>query len=1475
MNPEATEHPDSIAVIGMAARLPGADDIPAFWADLREGMERVERHTREEMIARGAAEPLVDDPAWVNASAPLRDPDAFDAAFFGHAAREASTMDPQHRIFLECAYHAMEESGYDTERYDGLIGVYAGATMNTYVHYNLMPNGEVFDVIGDLQTMIGNDKDFLATRVSYKLDLRGPSLSVQTACSSSLVAVHMACRALLDDECDMALAGGSSLRMPHGAGYLANPGGTSAPDGHCRAFDEDSGGSVPGSGAGAVVLKRLADALRDGDHVHAVIRGTAVNNDGRSKASFTAPSVDGQARVMIRALQRAGLTARDIDYVEAHGTGTPLGDPIEVAALTRAFRADTDERGYCLLGSVKPNIGHLDAAAGIAGLIKTSLVLKHRKVPPVVNFRRPNPKLELETTPFTVPGELTPLDGEGPLHAMVNSLGMGGTNAHAILEEPPALPAGGPSRRRQPVLLSAKTPEALEQMSQALGRWMRENPTAHPADVAYTLAVGRRRMEHRRTVIATDLEDASYALTTPGSSRQRTTEAVGSARTALVFPGQGTQRACMGGRLTSQEPRFAAHLEHCLTLFAERAGVDLRHLVGPDARATDEAQQQLVQTELTQPALFAVEWALGRTLLDLGGRPQALLGHSIGEWVAATLAGVFTLEDAVELVALRGRLMAESVPGAMLYVHLSEAEVERRLPEALTVAAVNAPELVVVAGDTEAVAAFHKQLQTDGVSAGPLAVTRAFHSPLIAKAAEQLCAAVAERTLSAPTLPVVSNVTGRLLDADRAVDPAYWAEQMRLPVRFAQGVRTVADQGVELFLEAGPGHALTTLIQAAGWEGAPPACRTVLETGGKEPQDLLDTLTHMWSLGVDVDWSAYYASEDRRRVSLPLYPFARTRFWLDPAPGGPARTAAATGTGPARLESDRWLHRPTWRLRPLIASEAADGAIVSVRTGVAGEVSDEVVALDRADGGLTAEDLAGHGPLTLLLPVDVGADAVAAVEVLRKLAASVAAHTGQDRPVRLVVRTAGAARIDAAGGGLIAPTAAALAAAARVAAQEVPQLATCLLDGADAESAALRVVTARDTGTVLAEREGLCWESTYSEAPATSSEDRPIAGWLLIGGAGAFGRAFASRVLADGARKAVVLDLESDGGRPLSGPVEYVTGDARDPQVLEAALDRLGGIGPVGVLHAAGLSGESGIGPLTVLDSQAVGAQFDVRAGIARTLAEVVGGRTDIDRVVLLSSLSVPLGGVGGFGYAAASAWLDGYAHSRDRTGGTRWSSVQWEHWQDGPADPRDPRAAYALDEAQLVQSISRLLSAPAAPVLAVATADPAARAAGATPRAARPAADTRATGSAAPVPDEPSAARLSPIQQLLADIWIELLGVEQVRPQDNFFDLGGHSLLAMQLITRLRRELGTELPMITLFETPTLAALAAHLEELGLAPSGRQSAAAEPVSAPAPPAPSPSEDDDTARLAAQVEAMSDEEVQRLLASFEAEEDQS
>ncbi|HVX65868.1 MAG TPA: type I polyketide synthase, partial [Bryobacteraceae bacterium] len=663
----------AIAIVGMAGRFPGARNVREFWRNLRGGVESVRRFTDDELRSAGVSEELLSDPNYVKAGVVLDDVGLFDAPFFGFSPRDASIMDPQHRHFLECAWEALENAGHTPEGFRGSIGVYAGSGMNTYLIYNLLANRQLVESAGlFLLKQTGNDKDVLATRVSYQLDLRGPSINIQTACSTSLVAVHMACQSLLNHECDMALAGGVTIELPHGTGYVYREGEILSQDGHCRSFDAASTGTIFGSGLGLVVLRRLEDAIEDGDTIHAIVRGSAINNDGSRKIGYLAPSVDGQAEVIAEALAVAGVDADSISYIETHGTGTKVGDPIEISGLTQAFRESTDRKGFCAIGSVKSNIGHLDAAAGGTGLIKTVLALEHGEIPPSLHFEKPNPHIDFTASPFYVNAKLQEWKaGPEPRRAGVTSLGIGGTNAHVILEEAPAVKRKQARRPWQLLVLSAKTPTALEAAGPRLAERLREEPGIELADAAFTCQLGRRAFRYRRAVVCRSTEEAAAMLEAKGTAAIDSGD--GSAREAVfLFSGQGSQYVRMGLGLYGEEPVFRKELDRCAELLAPHLGLDLRSVLYPADEAVESAAEQLNQTALTQPALFAVEYALAKLWMSWGVRPAAMVGHSIGEYVAACLAGVFSLEDALAVVAARGRLMQSLPAGAMTAVPLAE-----------------------------------------------------------------------------------------------------------------------------------------------------------------------------------------------------------------------------------------------------------------------------------------------------------------------------------------------------------------------------------------------------------------------------------------------------------------------------------------------------------------------------------------------------------------------------------------------------------------------------------------------------------------------------------------------------------------------------------------------------------------------------------------------------------------------------------
>ncbi|MGB3205431.1 MAG: beta-ketoacyl synthase N-terminal-like domain-containing protein [Crinalium sp.] len=877
---------EAIAIVGMSGRFPGAKNVDEFWYNLQNGVESISFFSEEELESVGVAKEVIRNSHYVKAKGVLGNIELFDAAFFGLNPREAEITDPQQRLFLECAWEALEQAGYDSQTYSGSIGVYAGTGgLSSYFLNNLYINHHLRESVGDYQMKIANDSNLLSTRVSYKLNLTGPSLTIQTACSTSLVAISMACRSVLNYECDMALAGGVSIKIPQKTGYLYREGMILSPDGHCRAFDAKAQGTVDGSGVGIVVLKRLEDAIADRDYIHAVVKGCAINNDGSKKVGLTAPSVDGQAAVISQALAFAEVEPETITYIETHGTGTPLGDPIEIAALTQVFSHYTQKKGFCALGSVKTNIGHLDSAAGVAGLIKTVCAIKHKLLPPSLHFEEPNPEIDFANSPFYVNAKLSEWKTNGSLRrAGVSSFGVGGTNAHVILEEAPVVQTFEECRPWQLLVLSAKTHSALNTATVNLVEHFKQHPKLYLADAAYTLSIGRKAFEQRRMLVCRSVEDTVDALSTLEPKRVFTNFQESKERhIAFMFSGQGSQYVNMALELYQFEPTFRHHIDICSEILKPHMECDLRHILYPNEHIK-EATEQLKQTALTQPALFTIEYALAQLWMSWGIHPQTMIGHSIGEYVAACLAGVFSLEDALSLVAKRGQLMQQLPTGAMLAVSLEKKHLQPLLGDQLSLAVTNGFSNCVVAGTREAVDALQLQLMEQGIKCCLLHTSHAFHSHMMEPILKPFALAVEKVNLKPPKIPYVSNTTGTWITAEQATNPNYWAQHLRHEVRFADGLQQLLKQPEQILLEIGPGRTLSTLVKQHPNKAPQQIVLSSLRHLRDEQSDVafvLATLGKLWLAGVQVDWSEFYVPEQRQRIPLPTYPFERQRYWID------------------------------------------------------------------------------------------------------------------------------------------------------------------------------------------------------------------------------------------------------------------------------------------------------------------------------------------------------------------------------------------------------------------------------------------------------------------------------------------------------------------------------------------------------------------------------------------------------------------
>ncbi len=1193
-NSGASDPAEPIAIIGMQARVPGADDLDGFWDNLAGGVESITALTPEDLELAGVPESVSSLPGYVNASPLLGDVDHFDAEFFGFSARDAALTDPQHRLFLETAWEALEDAGYDPGSFPGAIGVFGGCEMSTYL-YQLAQHPEALGYIDGMQLMVTNDKDHLCTQVSYRLNLRGPSLAVQTTCSTSLTALALACESLHSGRSDMALAGGVTVRVPQRGGYLYVAGSILSPDGHCRSFDAGAQGTIVGSGVGIVVLKRLSAALAAGDSVRAVVLGFGLNNDGSDKVGYTAPAFKGQVSAINAAYEMAGISPETVGYVEAHGTGTILGDPIELSALTEVFRRHTSRRGFCGIGSVKSNVGHLSCAAGVTGLIKAVLSMQHGAITPTVHYRAPNPALDLAASPFFVTTELHPWDRNGaPRRAAVSSFGVGGTNAHVVLEEAPALPAPTGRRPHQLLTLSARTPTALDEATRRLGRHVIRRPDLDLADAAATLHLGRRAFRHRRTLVVDpdDRPGAAAALLEPERLGVRDAGST-SPSVVFLFPGQGSQYPGMAAGLYASEPLVKRTIDSCCRVLKPELGLDLRRVLFPGRRRRAAAAAELRDTALAQPALFVVGYALASLWRSWGVEPAAMIGHSVGEYVAATLSGVLELDDTLRLIAARGRLISALPAGAMLAVMAPVDDVAELVDGEVSVAAVNAPGLCVLAGPAPAIAAAERRLADRSVAARRLHTSHAFHSSMMEPMLAEFGRLVADVPFGAPTIPYVATLTGDWA-GDGSRDPRYWTAQIRSAVRFGDGLRTLLAAGSPagtdpVLLEVGPGRTLLTF--AAHAPKPPPAARMVAslpapEESATDTQTLLAGLGALWEHGVEVSWGGFHEVERRHRVSLPTYPFERRSYWI----GRPNRPS--TEPPPQPRDPSGWFARPTWLEAPdpgpeqhnlrgarvLVLDEGtgvganvtaavreAGGEVVVARRGAAFERvgaatfgldparKDDIAALAAAacadgtltgivhcwaaappaGGDITGSDAADSALTAFLTPLRLGI-ALSSLDTVRPL------------PVVLAAR--GTASVD--DGDALDPARAFGIGAAKVLPQEHGGLRVTHADIDDSPESAARLVAELAAGAPepeIAVRTGVRLVRTYEpvEIPETRPPrglpDRPVV--VVSGGLGYMGLLLAEAAFK---RLGARLVLLARSGLP---PPEQWTAASSDPQL--------------------------------------------------------------------------------------------------------------------------------------------------------------------------------------------------------------------------------------------------------------------------------------------------------------------------------------
>ncbi|WP_103667734.1 type I polyketide synthase [Pseudanabaena sp. BC1403] len=1514
-----------IAVIGLAGKFAGSKTIDDFWKNLETGREVISPFDQNQLLDKDHAS---SPKAIARVGSILQDVDKFDAAFFGFNPREAEAMDPQHRLFLESAWEALEDAGCRSETETRPIGVFAGVGMGTYLLYNLSPNLGLIESRGFLQTLVGVDKDYLPTRVSYKLNLKGPSMSVGTACSSSMVAVHLACQSLLSGECDIALAAGVSVKVPQSELTLS-PDEIVSPDGHCRAFDGKANGTIGGNGIGVVVLKRLEDAIADRDQIYAVVKGSAINNDGAMKVGYTAPSQEGQAKVIRAAQMMAEVEPETITYMEAHGTGTALGDPIEVAAMTQAFRANTDRYQFCAIGSVKTNVGHLDAAAGITGFIKTVLMLHHQKIVPSLNFEAPNPQIDFAHSPFFVNTKLTEWKTNGhPRRAGVSSFGFGGTNVHAVLEEAPqpipvsSIPLSSiPKRAYQILPISTKTATALEQATVNLGNHLQQKKDLKLGDVAYTLGMGRWALPHRRIVIAQTSTEAVTTLKSDNAQSLFTghTEA-NNPPVIFMFSGQGSQYVNMARGLYTSESTFREECDRCLTILLEQHNLDLRSILFNDFTKDvnqPSASEQLMQTEIAQPALFTIEYALAKLWISWGVKPQSMIGHSIGEYAAACLAGVFSLADALSLVAVRGQLMQKQKTGAMLSVNLSAQDVQPFLSEHLFLAVSNSPSLSVVSGTMEAVLALQSQLSTQGIISRLLHTSHAFHSPMMEEAIAPFVEHLRGITLSPPQIPFISNVTGTWITASSATDPLYWAEHLRQPVKFSQGIAELLTNSEAIFLEVGAGRTLSTFTKQQASDRiilcSLPHHQEKLSDAA-DSEFLLKTLGQLWINGVEIDWKSFYDQQPCQIVSLPTYPFERQRYWIDPPSENHETNLSDRHIAQPSKKSDigEWFYSPSWNRAILPTRQSNEQkrcwVIFSDRAGVASAMTQRL----KQQGHRVIQVLVGtefrqnDRDLYTINPSDRNHYENLIREIFSFEQSPIIAHLWtltanleftesqtlgfysllylaqaigqQNQEHSLHIGVVSSNIQDVIGTEVILPEKATILGACQVMPQEYANLTCNMIDVVVPASEVIeqqplveQIITeilsqaGEVSDPIVAYRGNYRWLPTHVPLylkPVTSPAPYRHQGvYLITGGMGGLGMTIAEHLAHNFQSNLVLISrtplplqneweewldnhpeqdatsikirkiqsLETSGAKVL-----VLKADVSDSEQMQAVRERIQQtFGELhGIFHTAGVAGD-GIIQLKTPENAAKVMRPKVQGTI---VLQQIFQTMNLDFLVLFSSLSALLGGLGQVDYSAANCFLDAFARSQSAMN-HRTISINWDIWQEvgmganitGLPDRLKQERLEALEmgispqegldglqrilqnaghqimistqDWQLVQKQKqRTITAPI-------NLEP----------ANHPTKTTQSpdTGHQRSLQSTTYLAPSNAIEQRIAELWQAQLGIAQVGIHDNFFELGGHSLLAVRLVSQIREMYPVELSLRTLLsEAPTVSGLANVIAE-------------------------------------------------------------
>lgn len=1514
-----------VAVIGMDGRFPGAKHIDEFWENLKNGKDSISFFSDEELLEAGTYPGLLENSNYVKSKAIIDDIEYFDAAFFGYTPNETILMDPQVRIFHECAWHALEDAGYDPYSFEKLIGCYVGAPSNFVWQALVLLSGREDAKRFEARNLL--DKDYISTRLAYKLDLKGPAITMQTACSTSLVAIHLAWQGLISGECDIALAGGVSILNLKKDGYLFQEGMILSADGHCRTFDARADGAIFGDGVGVVVLKRLEDAISDRDNIYAVIKGSFINNDGIKKSGYTAPSSEGQAAVIQTAHSIAGIEPASLGYIETHGTGTAIGDPIELEGLKLAF--NTEKKGFCALGSVKSNVGHLNIAAGVAGFIKTVLALKNRLIPPSLHFENPNPKIDFDNSPFFVNTRLSGWKNDKyPLRAGVSSFGIGGTNAHVVLEEAPRLEDSSASREFQLFLLSAKTLSSLDRMTENFANHLKKqkHPGFSLADAAYTLQTGRKSFNSRRmTVCSTSkVEEAIEALSSHTLPKVQTFLLKGEDKPLVfMFSGQGSQYVNMGLELYKNEPVFRRELDRCIAILETAMGYNIKKILYPGEAGSglslEDAKRKMDDVIYSGPIKFSFEYALAKLIMSWGIKPDAMIGHSFGEYAVAQLAGVFSLEDALRLVALRGRLMKKMPPGAMMSVPLSEEELKPILNDELSLAAVNTSSMCIVSGPSAVVDQLEQELNEKGHECLRINFPRASHSKMVCSILKEFTENLRQVKFNKPKIPYISGFTGDWLSVDEAAFPAYLARHVTETVRFSDGVKKLLKELNPIFVQVGCDRGLPLFVNQHLDENSENLVMNLVRHPKEKISDvyyLLNSIGFLWLHGIEIDWQAFYSQERRHRLSLPTYPFERQRYWID---GNLSQIGSEVASRKSliskRSDMADWFYIPSWkRFKPPLQkknclAQSAKWLILMDDCGVALEF---VKRLERDDQDVILGEIGlafrkvnkNHFIINPRNPNDyiklfnelseiekiptmiihlwnitrANKKAVDAVLVEKYLdlgfysiiylaQAIGELETAENIKIEVVTNN----MQEVTGEETLRPEKAAILGPCKAIPQEYPNISCRSIDillhefkGKKDRKLLDQLIVEFNSSvsdTVIAYRSGHRWVQFFESIKLNESLEerqrlRQGGIYLITGGLGGVGFTIAEYLAKHLHAKLIltgrsefptrdrwekwlvdsdeddtvsrkirrIQELEKLGAEVLALSADVANQDHMQKVIAQAEMQ----FGPInGVIHAAGITAGPSFCPIEKLDKTRCNMQFQPKIFGVLVLERLLA-KKELDFVLLTSSISSILGGLGFLAYSTANIFMDAFAYYHNQGNSFHWTSVNWDSWQLSGQKPihknfKTTLSDLVMEPEEGIKAFLRILSYDDAPQVVNSTGDLQARInqwinleSLRDEEQDESLQESSTLFQPRPNLSNPYAPPGSKVEQDICDLWQKLFGFEQIGIDDDFYEIGGDSLKAVTITSQIKK-LGYQVALTDVLASSTIRELAAMIGEKGI----------------------------------------------------------